>query len=399
MRTSSISPHLPAKRILMCITGLSQGFELDVLLGIRRFALNRPDWEMGYLDARDAQDQPLRDVLAWNPDGILIVTRPANVPELLRLKDVPTVIIDRHHERLPGLSRVEVDDEAVGRRAAEYFLKNRFEHMAVVVSPENPPYSEYRQQGFTRVLEARGMTPHLFQINQIGGRPWYRHPELNTWLEGLPKPVGIYCVQDMVAQRILEQCRSLNLHTPSEVSVLGTDNHPLLCEAFRPFLSSIPQPLEACGFRAAELLQKLLDIRAAGKEAPVICEFIAPGEVVERQSTSLRAIADPAIAKAAKYLHDQVLEGGSIDQAVRVAGVNRRALERGFQRHLGVSPGQYMNEVKIDHAKRLLAETDLRMSEVAEACGMVQEHFATFFRKNTGQTPSAYRRQKRVKGE
>jgi LacI family transcriptional regulator len=379
----------------MCITGLSQYYELDVLMGIRRFALNRPDWEMGYVDADAAHGEPLREVLAWKPDGILIVTQSTRVPELLRLKDVPTVIIDRHHDHPPGVSRIEVDDEAVGRRAAEYFLKNRFSHLAVAVSPQNPLYSSLRADGFAKALAARRITPHTFQVQQISGRPWFHQPELNAWLESLPKPVGIYCVQDMVAQRILEQCRELGLHIPSEVSVLGTDNHRLLCEAFRPFLSSIPQPLEACGFRAAELLQELLEYRAAGKTAPVVCERIAPGDVVERQSTSLRAIADPAIAKAANYLHDHLLQGGSIDEAVRVAGINRRSLERGFQRHLGVTPGQYMNEVKIDHAKRLLTETELRMSEVAEACGMVQEHFATFFRKQTGQTPSAYRRKMR----
>jgi transcriptional regulator GlxA family with amidase domain len=77
-----------------------------------------------------------------------------------------------------------------------------------------------------------------------------------------------------------------------------------------------------------------------------------------------------------------------------VAGINRRALERGFRRFLGVSPGQYMTEVKLDHARKLLSQTDLRMWEIAEACQMTQDHFSYLFRTTTGQTPSAYRRTK-----
>jgi transcriptional regulator GlxA family with amidase domain len=54
-----------------------------------------------------------------------------------------------------------------------------------------------------------------------------------------------------------------------------------------------------------------------------------------------------------------------------------------------------MNEVKLDHAKRLLRESELRMWEIAEACLMTQEHFATFFRKNANISPSAYRRKRK----
>lgn len=120
--------------------------------------------------------------------------------------------------------------------------------------------------------------------------------------------------------------------------------------------------------------------------------------VEERQSTSLRAIPDPAVARAAEYLHDHALTGGTIAEAARVAGINRRSMERGFQLHLGVSPGEYIKEVKTDHAKRLLIGTELRMAEVAEACGMVQDHFSTFFKTSIGMTPSGYRRKHKRPG-
>jgi LacI family transcriptional regulator len=347
---------------------------------------------MGYLDGQEGRPHNLAEALSWKPDGFLIVTRPGSVKDFLAHPEIPCVIIDRHHESPPGSSRVEIDDRAIGRRAAEYFLKQRFTHLAVVISPDHPLHSVHRQQGFTEALAEQGLHPSVFQAKHFAGKPWFHNPEMNDWLEALPKPVGIYGVKDAIAQRVQEQCQELNLHIPSEVSVLGTGNHPLLCEMFRPFLSSVPVPLEAAGFRAAALLDELMDHKAAGRPLPVICDSIPPGLVVERQSTTLRAIPDPAIARAAEYLHDQALKGGTITEAARIAGINRRSLERKFKQHLGSTPGEYLNEVKTDHAKRLLTETELHMSEIAEACGMVQDHFSTFFKKSTGITPSAYRR-------
>lgn len=379
-------------RILVCSTALSAYLEDTVQMGIRRFALGRPDWQLGHLHAEETDDNHVRDVLRWNPDGILIVARPSQVPKLMVPKECPAMVVDLYHEHVPKISRVEVDDTAIGRRAAEFFLRNRFEHFGLIVWPGNPPFSRLRSEGFAHRLKSAGKTCVTFETSYTCMQPWHRNPDLETWLQELPKPVALYCVNDLTAMRIQEHCARLKIRIPSEASVLGTDNNLFLCESVRPLISSIPQPLELTGFRAAELLAEQIQVRDDGGNPYVIHEEIQPGEVVERQSTSLRALPDPAVARAANYLHDHVLRGGTIARAAREAGLNRRALERGFKRHLGITPGEYVREVKIEHAKRLLSSTDLRMSDIAGACLMSQEHFSTFFKSSTGQSPSQYRR-------
>jgi LacI family transcriptional regulator len=393
MPNSSSSSN--AYRILICTPGLSGFSESQVQMGINRFAITRQDWQLGYLDIRSADDAEIDEALGWRPHGILAVSRPEQIPEIFGCREAVVVHVDLHMSRPEGVSRVEMNNRLVGRRAAEYFLRNRFEQFGFVTSPKHPQFSREREQGFTEALEEKGLTPQRFQLHHSSGKPWYSSPELNEWLKKLPKPVAIYCVQDLVAQRVMEQCRPLGIRVPAEVSLLGTDNHRVLCKSFRPYLSSIPQSLELMGFRAAELLAEQIEMRSTGGVPEPVCRVVDPGEVVERQSTSLRAIPDPAIAAAANYLHDHALKDGTIAQAAREGGLNRRAMERGFKKHLGVTPGQYMNEVRLDHAKRLLRETDLRMAEIAEACRMTQEYFAAFFRKTTGQPPSDYRREKR----
>ena len=54
-----------------------------------------------------------------------------------------------------------------------------------------------------------------------------------------------------------------------------------------------------------------------------------------------------------------------------------------------------LNHVKaLEHARRLLKGYDLKVKEIAHACGFVDSnYFCRLFRKNTDRSPSEYRRQ------
>lgn len=363
--------------------------------GIRRFALTRPEWRLGMLHNWNMDEGTLSDVRAWNPEGILVVTPFSRLQGIPAWREIPTVLADLRHERPEGYSRIEMDSVEVGKRAARYFLVNGFQQFAIALWPKNPPFSRLQEEGFTEVLREENHTAARFEITEKAGHPWHRNPALDVWLLDLPKPAGLFCVSDATALRIMEHCDRLNIGIPSELSLLSSGNDPRLCETTRPTLSSIHMNSDAMGYRAATLLHEQLESDGVrGKAGPVV-EIHEPGEVVLRQSSSLWAIADPGIAKAANYLLEHVARGVSIDDAAREAGINRRKLERGFKRHLGVTPGAYLRRLKIDHAKRLITETDLRMNEVADACGMAPEHFSNLFRKETGRSPGAYRKEKK----
>ena len=367
-------------------------------LGIRTFALTRPKWKIGLFYDSDLRKGWAEDVLRWGPKGILLAANGSDFQEVTRSLDIPTVLIDLHHQHPKGVSRVEIDEGSTGRQAARYLMEKRFDHYAVVTIPTSPPRARMREQGFSDELQKHGFSTSCFQLKHVLERPWFHNPELEKWLQELPKPVGIYCVKDAAAQRVLEHCDTLNLRVPGEISILGTNNNEMACVSMTPALSSLALPLERMGYRAAQLLDDMLQDIASGKPPQLVQEILGPGEVVERQSTSLRAIPDPAIEKAVNYLQNHALEGATIHEAVRLAGVGRRTLELGFKKHLGVTPGAYIAEVKIDHAKKLLVETDLRMWEVAEVCKMTPEYFNTLFHRTTGQTPNTYRKEKSQRG-
>lgn len=66
---------------------------------------------------------------------------------------------------------------------------------------------------------------------------------------------------------------------------------------------------------------------------------------------------------------------------------------RVFRDRMGLSPLEYLHRRRADEAKRRLAETDLAIKTIAWELGIPDERqFARFFRKQTGMSPTEYRR-------
>ncbi|MGB8955885.1 MAG: bifunctional transcriptional activator/DNA repair enzyme AdaA [Tumebacillaceae bacterium] len=68
-------------------------------------------------------------------------------------------------------------------------------------------------------------------------------------------------------------------------------------------------------------------------------------------------------------------------------------LHRSFRKIAGVTPAQFLSEQRLAAAKRLLTDTELSVTQIAFAVGYQSAaHFSTFFRKETGQAPSQYKK-------
>jgi AraC family L-rhamnose operon regulatory protein RhaS len=73
-------------------------------------------------------------------------------------------------------------------------------------------------------------------------------------------------------------------------------------------------------------------------------------------------------------------------------GLQRTRLNTIFQKLTGSSPMEYLARLRIESAKTLLRETDLKIIEIAFECGFgSSQYFANSFRRATEMTPSTYR--------
>ena len=81
-----------------------------------------------------------------------------------------------------------------------------------------------------------------------------------------------------------------------------------------------------------------------------------------------------------------------VEELARIATMSLAQFERAIGKALGVTPKQFLQRLRSDHAATLLATTDASIAEVASACGYYdQSQFTRLFRSATGLTPGRYR--------
>lgn len=100
-----------------------------------------------------------------------------------------------------------------------------------------------------------------------------------------------------------------------------------------------------------------------------------------------------AVRYIIEHLDDPELTNGVLAQECGFSEVYLRKL---FSEYRGLTPKQYILELRLKKAKELLADSGLRVSEVAERCGFSSVyHFSRAFRISVGMPPREYSRQVR----
>ena len=294
-----------------------------------------------------------------------------------------------------GLPTVHTDDVAVGRVAAAHLLSLGLHHFAFAGN-ESCHFVRERQAGFTTALAEKGHSPHILDRSDLRDKRQLRERDamLARWLDRLPRPVAVFCGEDATAEQLLNVCLEQSIAVPDEVAVLGVNNHTTLCESLSPTLSSVAIPFDRIGYEAARLLHTLMQ----GGQPPRDRILLPPGCVTARRSTRVLAPEDPLLAQALTLIREHHAEELNIADVAEHMRLTRRQLEHLFARSLQITPARHLENVRMDHVKRLLAESDLPMSDVAAATGYAtQTRMGVAFRRRQGITPTAYRRQFRLR--
>lgn len=92
------------------------------------------------------------------------------------------------------------------------------------------------------------------------------------------------------------------------------------------------------------------------------------------------------------YIHDHYSEPLSVQTIAASAYLSERACYRAFQDCLHSTPTEYLRSYRLREARRLLAETQLPITEIGQLCGLgSSSYFGYIFREVVGCTPSQYR--------
>lgn len=368
----------------------SREYGRGLLRGIARYNREHGNW-LTYFEPQGLGDVPPRWLKTWKGDGIL--ARIDNLPTaaVLRAKEVPIVNL-RGVLSVLEFPFIGSDNKAVGRLAANHFLERGFKHMGFCGFGEQAhPGLMKRGECFRDFLETRNCTCEILNVaGGLGKSNWERQQkQISRWIEQLPKPVGVMTANDDIGLQVLDACRRVNVSVPDEVAVLGVDNDEYLCEMSIPPLSSIDINSDETGYLAAALLADMMK----GKKPPARMPLVKPGGIVVRRSTDVLATSDQEVIKAAQFIRAHACRQIKVTDVLQHAAVSRSSLAPRFKRVLGQTMHQYMLQVQLDHALKLLLETNYPIKRIAHDTGFKSVHYFTrVFSAAKGESPAALRR-------
>lgn len=99
------------------------------------------------------------------------------------------------------------------------------------------------------------------------------------------------------------------------------------------------------------------------------------------------------VARAIAHIQENYCEIYGVQELSDELDVSKSHLIRAFSTATGKSPGQYLTEVRIGAAKRLLLNPDYNLEIIAGLCGFSSANYlCRVFRRHTGISPAQYRR-------
>ena len=103
---------------------------------------------------------------------------------------------------------------------------------------------------------------------------------------------------------------------------------------------------------------------------------------------------DPSRFEALKkLLRENVEQGMRVSEMAVIAGLSRSHFARLFKEREGMSPREYVEDLRLKKALALLYSKRLSVKEIAYSCGIADvNYFCRLFRKHTGMSPGEYRR-------
>ena len=328
-------------------------------------------------------------IAASHWDGVLSRVADPSFVRVLTEIGIPVVDLNDRYDN-PEVAWVGSNHRAIGTLAAKQFHSLSIPNFAYS-GIEGLMWSDQRLEGFRDTADEYGIDVHVFKTPWAVKNQQYWHSDIAPimeWIRNLPKPIGIFAPNDMRAVHLISACNQLGIMIPEEVAVLGVNDEEILCDLCTPRLSSVIPDAEQIGYRAAELLDKMM---RTGKRIKNHLHLDPRGLSV-RQSTDILAVKDQLVKEAVQFIRQRASIGCQVSDLTKKFKISRSALDSRFRKALNRSPTKIIHWFQISLIQKLLLETDYTLEHISEEMGFKHSEYLTvLFKREVGVTPSHYR--------
>lgn len=104
-------------------------------------------------------------------------------------------------------------------------------------------------------------------------------------------------------------------------------------------------------------------------------------------------ISNPKLVQAIQTMERNIETPLDVEEIGDKVGVTRRQLERLFRTHLNDTPSNFYMKLRLTHARRLLQQTDMSITQISVACGFsAAAHFSRAYSSRFGRSPKRDRK-------
>ena len=219
----------------------------------------------------------LQMLISMNADGIILTTSNDEIKEYTAKCNIPVIITDRSFDRnfdgSDTLKYVHCDHYQGGRMATEHLISCGCKSIVCIKGQQEISSARDRYEGYRDVCKEKGIKEQTVDSA-------YDFDEGMKVTEALLKEFkdvdGIIACNDMVAISAYKVLHKKNIQVPERIQLIGFDDIAL-SRLMTPELTTISQPVEDIGAKAAELI--ILKDESAKQE------YIFEAKLVERETT------------------------------------------------------------------------------------------------------------------
>jgi len=235
-------------------------------------------------DRRGGSAEQVKFLLDRQVDALVIAPHPTaeQLPVLREVAEdgVPLLMLNN---RLPDFPAhfLGTDSRSGMRRACEHLLRLGHQRIAFAPGPARDYTAESRLAGYRHALQGAGLAGEELVLQSAGWEQAAGEAAGREVLSLSRLPTAIAAANDDVAIGIYVVLREAGLRVPEDVSLVGYSGDRAGGLLATP-LTTVRQPVEALGRRAAELVMELID----GRHEHLVAEELQDELVIRASSAA-----------------------------------------------------------------------------------------------------------------
>ena len=356
-----------------------RAFSRDLCSGIIQYARECKDWSLTMLDLESSINQS--DSAKF--DGFIIRAINKKIVDNFAATKKPVVDLFEEMTASPFV-RVMQNPTKIGQMAARHFLQHHFSAFAFF-GHEGVAYSDMRRDAFVECLRLHRKKCTVYKpapsFAQNFEKDVMLHEKYNVgqekraiakFIKKLPKPIAVFCSNDLRAHQLTNICNENGISIPSEIAVLGVDNDEMLCTFSSPSISSINPNAYGIGYKAAQTLSEIMN---GNSTEPVV--QVKPTELVTRASTDIYPIEPKWVSDALVYINSNIHKNLSASDVYRHVKRSHTIVDLAFREALGTTVSKEIASARLREAHRLVCSSKLPLATIAKLSGFTSVQYFT----------------------